>query len=158
MGFATHLGPWLLGTVKETTGTTAGTIRNTGVTVCLQMKNVAYGDTVANTTLAVLPAGSYIEKMQFLTTTAYSTTTPTFTFYVNGTAISSAVSATAFGNTGVQGFAIATQNPSLVLNVGTTDAVVSFTQNNGGGGTGAGTLLISYLVRAPDGAMFPASA
>ena len=31
MGFATHLGPWLLGTVKETTGTTPGTVRNTGM-------------------------------------------------------------------------------------------------------------------------------
>ena len=38
MGFATHLGPWLLGTVKDTTGTTAGTIRNTGCTT------VARGD------------------------------------------------------------------------------------------------------------------
>ena len=25
MGFATHLGPWLLGTIKNTTGTTVGT-------------------------------------------------------------------------------------------------------------------------------------
>ena len=30
MGFATHLGPWLLGTVKNTTGTTVGTLQNTG--------------------------------------------------------------------------------------------------------------------------------
>jgi len=36
MGFATHLGPWLLGTVKNTTGTTAGTIRNMGATTVAQ--------------------------------------------------------------------------------------------------------------------------
>jgi len=36
MGFATHLGPWLLGTVKNTTGTTAGTIRNMGATTVNQ--------------------------------------------------------------------------------------------------------------------------
>ena len=36
MGFATHLGPWLLGTVKNTTGTTAGTVRNMGATIVAQ--------------------------------------------------------------------------------------------------------------------------
>jgi hypothetical protein len=36
MGFASHLGPWLLGTVKYTTGTTVGTIAEHGrkPTVC----------------------------------------------------------------------------------------------------------------------------
>ena len=29
MGFATHLGPWLLGTTKDTTGTTADTTART---------------------------------------------------------------------------------------------------------------------------------
>ena len=40
MGFASHLGPWLLGTVKNTTGTTAGTIRNMGATIVAQQANV----------------------------------------------------------------------------------------------------------------------
>ena len=36
MGIATHLGPWLLGTVKDTSGTTAGTVRNIGATMVTQ--------------------------------------------------------------------------------------------------------------------------
>ena len=44
MGFATHLGPWLLGTVKNTTGTTAGTIRNTGATVVAQPITIGFAD------------------------------------------------------------------------------------------------------------------
>ena len=38
MAVATHLGPWMLGTVKDTTGTTAGLIRNVGSTVSTQSK------------------------------------------------------------------------------------------------------------------------
>jgi len=157
MGFATHLGPWLLGTVKNTTGTTAGTIRNTGASHSIQTKTVAYADTTAQTLLAVLPAGSIIQAIQFLTTTAYTTTAPTFAFFVNGTAINSATapSGTTAGTTGRGGFTLGTSNPSLVANVGATDALVSFTQVNGSGGTGAGTLEISYIVRGSDGSMYP---
>jgi hypothetical protein len=157
MGVASRLGPWLLGTVKDTTGTTAGTIRNMGATHSFQFKAVAYGDTTANTTLAVIPAGAYIQQVQFLTTVAYTTTAPTFVIYVNGTAISGTVTAGTAGATGVAGIALATTNPSLVANIGTTDAIVSFTQANGGGGTGAGVLSISYIVRNSDGTFDAAS-
>jgi hypothetical protein len=160
MGFATHLGPWLLGTVKDTTGNTAGTIRNTGATMVTQSKAVLATDITANTTLAVLPAGAIIDNMKYITSTAYVTTTPTFAFFVNGTAITATLNASTFGNTGAQSFAnqLGSVNPGLILNVGTTDAVVSFTQANVTGSTGAGTLVITYVVRAPDGAQFPASA
>jgi len=64
MGFATHLGPWLLGTVKNTTGTTAGTIQNTGATNVSQTKKVVYNGAVytadTTTTLFTIPAGSQI--------------------------------------------------------------------------------------------------
>ncbi len=153
MAVASRLGPWLLGTIKETTGTVAGTIRNMGATACAQFKAVAYGDTTANTVLAVLPAGAAIQNVQFLITTAYTTTNPTITLYVNGTAITAAitVASPAAGATGIASLAIGTTNPTLVANVGTTDAVVSFTQANGGGGTGAGAFSIAYIVRNPDG-------
>ena len=42
MGFATHLGPWLLGTIKNTTGTTVGTIENLGATVVSQTFKKSY--------------------------------------------------------------------------------------------------------------------
>lgn len=157
MGFATHLGPWGLGTVKSTTGTTAGTIRNIGLAAVAQFKTVAYGDTTANTTLAVLPAGASIQNIQYLITTAYTTTNPTLTVYVNGTAITAAitVASPAAGATGIASLAIGTTNPALVANVGTTDAIVSFTHANGGGTTGAGVLSIAYIVKESDGSTNP---
>ena len=153
MGIASRLGPWLLGTVKDTTGTTAGTIRNMGPTHSIQFRAVAYDDTTAQTLLAVLPAGAYIQQVQYLITTAYTTTNPTLTIFVNGTAITAAitVASPAAGATGLADLAIGTTNPELVSNVGTSDAIVSFTQTNGGGGTGAGVLNVSYIVRNPDG-------
>ena len=60
MGFATHLGPWLLGTVKNTTGTTAGTIRNMGATIVAQTYSAPTSVILASPTaqlMFVLPAG-----------------------------------------------------------------------------------------------------
>ena len=48
MGLASHFGPWRLGTVPNTTGTTAGTIRNMGATIVAQKANIAY-DTTSGT-------------------------------------------------------------------------------------------------------------
>ena len=79
MGFATHLGPWLLGTVKNTTGTTAGTIQNTGTTVVSQTKKVVYdGTTVAapaTTTLFTIPAGAQIVSIFIDTLVAFTGST-----------------------------------------------------------------------------------
>ena len=63
MGFATHLGPWLLGTVKHTTGSTVGTLRNIGTTVVSQTKKLditTYTAAAHTDTLFVLPAGAQI--------------------------------------------------------------------------------------------------
>ena len=79
MAFATHLGPWLLGTVKNTTGTTAGNIANTGATSVTQTKKVVYdGTTVAapaTTTLFTLPAGSQITSIHIDTLVAFTGST-----------------------------------------------------------------------------------
>lgn len=79
MGFATHLGPWLLGTVKNTTGTTAGTIQNVGVTTVSQTKKIDYtGTTVAapNTTiLFTVPAGAQIVNIFIDTLVAFTGST-----------------------------------------------------------------------------------
>ena len=91
MAVATHLGPWLLGTVKDTTGTTAGLIRNVGTTVSTQSKAVLYTDITAGTTAFTIPAGSMIMQAFFNTTGAYATTTPTYALFVNGTAINKAI-------------------------------------------------------------------
>ena len=65
MGFATHLGPWLLGTVKNTTGTTAGTIRNMGATIVAQTYTAPASVILASPTaqqMFVLPAGAKIVR------------------------------------------------------------------------------------------------
>jgi len=79
MGFATHLGPWLLGTVKNTTGTTVGTLRNTGTTLVSQTKKVVYDGAVytADTTtgLFTIPAGSQIVNIFIDTLVAFTGST-----------------------------------------------------------------------------------
>ena len=79
MGFATHLGPWLLGTVKNTTGTTAGTIQNTGSASVTQTKKVVYTGSVAaaavTTTLFTLPAGAQITSIHIDTLVAFTGST-----------------------------------------------------------------------------------
>jgi len=79
MGFATHLGPWLLGTVKNTTGTTAGTIQNTGTSTVTQTKKVVYNGAVytadTTTTLFTIPAGSQINSIHIDTLVAFTGST-----------------------------------------------------------------------------------
>jgi len=79
MGFATHLGPWLLGTVKNTTGTTAGLIQNTGTTSVTQTKKVVYDGAVytadTTTTLFTIPAGSQITSIFIDTLVAFTGST-----------------------------------------------------------------------------------
>ena len=79
MGFATHLGPWLLGTVKDTTGTAAGFIRNTGATVAVQTTKVGYVGaafgSATTTQIAVLPAGAHIFNILVDTLTAFTGST-----------------------------------------------------------------------------------
>jgi len=154
MGFATHLGPWLLGTVKDGDG------RNIGATSCTQSKSILYTDQTAQTTICVLPAGSYLQFVQCVITTAFATANPTFQLYINGTAITSAVAVTspALGSTGVAAINLGTSNPGLVLNVGATDAVLSFTNTATTATAGAGTFIVTYTVRGSDGSANPASA
>ena len=76
MGFATHLGPWLLGTVKHTTGSTVGTLRNIGTTVVSQTKKLDIaGYTAAAHTdiLFTIPAGSQILDIWIDVLTAVTT-------------------------------------------------------------------------------------
>jgi len=160
MGFATHLGPWLLGTVKNTTGTTAGTIRNMGATVVSQSKAVLYTDITAATSAFTIPAGSQILSAAFNTTVAYATTTPTYALQVNGTAINTAANGSVFTNTGIVNLLLGNNSAAAAVlcnNVGTTDAVITFTQANVTATSGAGVLTITYVVKGSDGAANPTS-
>lgn len=158
MGFATHLGPWLLGTVKNTTGTTAGTIRNMGATTVIQTATTTVNDTSA-VTIAVLPAGAQITNIFVDITTAYAGTTGnTITIQTaGGTALATVGSASttplAVGRatTTLSGTNIAT-----LLNVGTTDLIVQVIYACAGTASGgAAQVTIEYAVKNSDGAANP---
>ena len=154
MGLASHLGPWLLGTVKNTTGSTAGTLRNMGATLVAQSVAVLYTDITAGTYAFTIPAGSQIIDATFNTTVAYATTTPTYVLQVNGTAINSAANGSVFTNTGIVNLLLGNNNAAgavLCNNVGTGDAVITFTQANVTATSGAGVLTIRYVVKQSDG-------
>ena len=158
MGFASHLGPWLLGTVKNTTGTTAGTLRNMGATIVSQSVAVLYTDITAGTYAFTIPAGSQILSASFNTTVAYATTTPTYALLVNGTAINTAANGSVFTNTGIVNLLLGNNNAAgavLCSNVGTGDAIITFTQANVTATSGAGILTMSYVVKQSDGTANP---
>ena len=160
MGFATHLGPWLLGTVKNTTGSTSGTIRNLGATVVSQSKAILYTDITAATVAFTIPAGSQILTAQFNTTVAYATTTPTYALFSNAVAINTAANGSVFTNTGIVNILLGNNSAAAAVlcnNVGTTDAIITFTQANVTATSGAGTLTLTYVVKGSDGVANPTS-
>lgn len=149
MGFATHLGPWLLGTVKNTTGTTAGTIRNMGATVVNQSTTLSF-DTLTGTAF-VLPAGSQITHVTIVTTTVFSSAA-TLKLSIGGVDFTTTGTITNVG--GVNLNANAT-TPGGWLNVGSTDAIVTYTMTGTSLTTGAATIFIDYAVKGSDGAANP---
>ena len=158
MGFATHLGPWLLGTVKNTTGTTAGTIRNMGATIVSQSKSILYTDVTAGTVAFTIPAGSQILTAAFNTTVAYATTTPTYALFVNAVAINTAANGSVYTNTGIVNLLLGNNNAAAAVlcnNVGTGDAIITFTQANVTATSGAGVLTVRYIVKDSDGSANP---
>ena len=154
MGIASHLGSWLLGTVKNTTGTTAGTVRNMGATIVAQTFNLTAAQVAGLTgSLGAIPAGSCITNVQFMTTTLFASAT-TLKVTIGGVDYAAAATITAAGvypQTAAAGFA------PTAANSGTTDDLVTFTAT-GTSVTGAVTIVIAYVVRSSDGSINPVSA
>jgi len=158
MGFATHLGPWLLGTVKNTTGTTVGTIRNMGATVVTQSGTTTVNDTTA-TTEFVLPAGAQILEFFVDITTAYSGTTGNTITIQTAAGNSLATVGGATTTPLAVGRATVTVTGAQIgtyLNVGTTDLVVQAVYACAGTASGgAATITCVYVVRDSNGAANP---
>lgn len=139
MGFATHLGPWLLGTVKNTTGTTAGTVRNTGAAVVSQQVAMVAGAAVT----IMLPAGAIIHQVQaFVTTGAVGTPDVTVGSTIIGTLSTAA---------GLNALSVTAANVGTMANVGATDVLLSYTAT----AASAGVLSVDYTVRGSDGVGYP---
>jgi len=153
MGFATHLGPWLLGTVKSTTGTTSGTVRNMGATIVAQTIPVTASTFTSLTgTLGSIPAGSLITSVQIITSTLFNSAT-TLVVTIGGTDTATATTITAAG---VYPVTLATTFASRAANVGSTDALITYTAT-GTPASGAATIVIGYVVRDSNGAANPTS-
>jgi len=158
MGFATHLGPWLLGTVKNTTGTTAGTIQNTGTTQVTQTGTMTVNTTTA-TTFAVIPAGAQITNIFCDITTAFSGTTGnTITIQTaGGTTLATVGGATttplAIGRATTT---LSGTNMATILNVGTTDLILQVIYACAGTASGgAAQITVQYAVKDSSGNSAP---
>ena len=148
MAFATRLGPWLLGTVKSTTGSTAGTVNNLGATTVAQTTNLTAAQIAGLTgSLGAIPAGALITGVQFLTTTLFASAT-TLKVTIAGVDVNTASTITTANTVVVTNSAAFTP---VAANVGATDALVTFT-STGASVTGAVTVVITYVVRGSDGA------
>jgi len=174
MGFATHLGPWLLGTVKNTTGTVAGTIQNTGAATVAQTKKINYTGTTTSgvtTTLFTLPAGAQIVNIFIDTLVAF--TGSTAANIVLGTSASTALfwassditSQGRLANTNAAAKlvnwagAASTVSPNGI-GIGSTDVIVQAVLTPTVATVTAGTVQITcvYVVANSDGTQSPASA
>ncbi len=174
MGFATHLGPWLLGTVKNTTGTTVGTIRNTGATLVSQTFKKDYTGQAASATtdtVCVLPAGAQIVSIFVDTLVAFTGSTAANMTLGDGT-----TAALYWASTDItsQGRLANTNAASKLANwagaattaspngagVGSTDVKVIATLTPTVAAVTAGTVqyTVVYAVANSDGSQVPASA
>jgi hypothetical protein len=157
VGLATHLGPWLIGTVKYTTGTTAGTVRNVGATVVTQSKNITFANTTAGTVAFCLPAGSQILNFQYSTTTQFTGGggTATIILSTGSTALTNSQSIAGLANT-VPGIPTTAACQTYLMNTGTTDSFITFALTTTTT-AGACTLSVNYVVRNADGTYVPNS-
>jgi hypothetical protein len=173
MGFATHLGPWLLGTVKSTTGTTVGTIENLGATVVSQTFKKNYTGQAASATtdtICVLPAGAQIQFIHIDTLVAFTGSTAanvsigdgtTAALYWASTDVTTAGRAAisnASAKLGAWSGAATTDSPNGA-GVGSTDVKIVATMTPTVAAVTAGTVqyTIIYTVANTNGAQYPSA-
>ena len=158
MGFASHLGPWRLGTVKDTTGTTAGTISNMGCTTVAQSGTITKSTTSA-ANVAVLPAGAQILNIYVDVTEAFNAATGNTITVAKGATTLATVGGATTTPVAAGRATVTTAGVDTWVNVGTTDAIITavFAGVGTAATTGAATITIEYVVRNSDGAQAPTS-
>ena len=171
MGFATHLGPWLLGTIRNTTGTTVGTIENCGATVVSQTFKKNYTGQAASATtdtICVLPAGAQIIDILIDTTVAFTGSTAANVSLGNGstadlywastdvTTAGRAAISNAAAKLGAWCGATSTASPNGI-GIGSVDIKIVATMTPTVAAVTAGTVqyTIVYVVADSNGAQFP---
>ena len=150
MGTSTFTGPLKAGDVLNTTGTTAGTIKNVGFVEMSQQAAVVQSATAAATTI-VIPANSTIVAIDLFATAAWSSATTTYTISVGtsatATELVAATNANAVGRLSLTPGTDATRT-GLWINVGTSDVIIYVKSGAPDTTPGAGTLIVRYIQAA----------
>ncbi len=147
MSIVTFTGPIKAGDVLNTTGTTAGTVKNVGFVMMAQTYSLTqagtYSASTGTATTIVIPANSHIVQIQMLATVAWASsgtisigTTTAATQLVAATAIS------AIGITALTPGTDATRT-ALWSNVGTSDVILYVLSSQNAAGTG--DLIVRYI-------------
>ena len=150
MSTTTFTGPIKAGDVLNTTGTTAGTIKNVGFVEMAQFATVTQSATAAATTI-VIPANSIITAIDLFVTIAWSSATTTYTISVGtsatATELVAATNANAVGRLALTPGTDATRTGAW-LNTGTTDDIIYVLSGAPSATPGAGTLVVRYIQAA----------
>jgi hypothetical protein len=145
MSIVTFTGPIKAGDVLNTTGTTAGTIKNVGFVVMAQTYSLTQaGTATALATSIVIPANSHIVNIQVLATTAWTGAATTISIGTSATSteLVSAGSLSAIGLAALTPGTDATRTTKWT-NVGTSDVIIYALSANTG--SGVGDLVVRYI-------------
>lgn len=145
MSIVTFTGPIKAGDVLNTTGTTAGTIKNVGFVVMAQAVPITQATTAtALGTSIVIPANSHIINIQMLVTTAWDGAATTFSIGTSATSTELVV-AGAGGTIGLSALAPGANATRTAKwsNVGTSDVIIYVLSANTG--AGVGDLIVRYI-------------
>ena len=146
MSIVTFTGPIKAGDVLNTTGTTAGTIKNVGFVVMAQTFPITQlaTHTTALATSIVIPANSHIVNIQMLVTTAWDGAATTFSIGTSATSTELVV-AGAGGTIGLSALAPGASAPRTAKwsDVGTSDVIIYVLSANTG--AGVGDLVVRYI-------------
>ena len=145
MGTTTFTGPIKAGDILNTTGTTAGTVKNVGFVMMAQTYALTQaGTTTATATTIVIPAYSHIVQIQMLNTVGFSGVSSNISLGTSATA-TELVAATSVANIGITALTPGTDatRSALWSNTGTTDIILYVLSANTG--AGVGDLVVRYI-------------
>jgi hypothetical protein len=145
MGITTFTGPIKAGSVLNTTGTTAGTVKNVGFVMMAQTASITQAGTASAVSSGiVIPANSHIVQIQVLATAAWSGGATTISIGTT-TSANDLVSAGSVGSIGINALTPGTDATRTTKwsNVGTSDVIIYALSANTG--TGVGDLVVRYI-------------
>jgi hypothetical protein len=145
MSITTFTGPIKAGDVLNTTGTTAGTVKNVGFVMMAQTAPITQaGSATALNTGIVIPAYSHIVNIQVLATVAWNGVASTISLGTSATA-TELVSGGAVGTIGLDALTPGTDATRTATwsNVGASDVIIYALSANTG--AGVGDLVVRYI-------------